>query len=84
MKFYKDARFYYYIDKIVLKKLNCIYTSHVSQIIFYKNGLRHNDKNIAYNYNGYKEFYLNGKYYGNNVNFTKKSWRKFVKLQAFL
>ncbi len=26
----------------------------------------------------------NGKYYGDQNDFTKKSWRKFVKIQAFL
>ncbi len=44
----------------------------------------HNVKNMAYSYrNRYKEFYLNGILYGNNINFTKKSWHKFVKMQVF-
>jgi hypothetical protein len=42
-------------------------------------------KNAAYiNYNGYQQFHLNGKLYGDSYTFDKESWRKFVKLQAFL
>jgi hypothetical protein len=84
MKFYKDAKFYHYLDRIIIKKLNCIYINYVYQVIFYKNGIKHNIKNMAYTYrNRYKEFFLNGISYGDNTNFTKKSWRRFVKMQVF-
>ena len=54
-------------------------------ILFYKNGLKHNIKNAAYiALNQSKDFYLNGICYGNNIDFTKQSWRRFVKLQTFL
>jgi hypothetical protein len=45
----------------------------------------HNYKNTAYSDNyGYKEFFLNGKAYGNQNHFTKETWRRFCKLKAFL
>jgi hypothetical protein len=44
-----------------------------------------NNKNAAIIYcSSYKEFSLNDKKYGNENTFTKQSWRRFVKLQAFL
>jgi len=72
---------------IILNKKDAIYYTFVynHHIVFYKNGMLHNAKNAAYNNNsGYKAFYLNGKYYGDLNDFTKKSWRRFVKMQAFL
>ncbi len=52
---------------------------------FLKNGKDHNTKNAALiRYDGYKQFYLNNKLYGYKKDFTKKSWRKFVKMQVFL
>jgi hypothetical protein len=52
---------------------------------FVKNGNFHNNKNAAFvTINRYKEFILNDKNYGNQDNFTKQTWRRFVKLQAFL
>jgi hypothetical protein len=88
MKFYKDTNNTFYLNKITINKLTCIYCDNIA-IDFGKNGENHNARNAAYvNYNGvYKQFILNGKYYGNHTKFTKKSWRKFVrelKLQAFL
>jgi hypothetical protein len=85
MKFYRyndtDYSFFY---KIQNNKLNAIYYDNIV-IRFFKNGKYHNTKNatLIY-YNGYKEFCLNNKYYGYKFNFTKKSWRRFVKMQVFL
>jgi frataxin-like iron-binding protein CyaY len=73
--------------KIINNKLTAIYSfNHKAyHIQFYKNGERHNSKNAAYiDYNGYKEFWLNSKKYGYEYDFTKQSWRRFVKLQFFL
>ncbi len=77
-----------YWEKIIDNKLNAVYSTYSSYyyniIIFYKNGERHNAKNASYNSIKYKDFYLNGKHYGSKNKFTKESWRRFVKLQAFL
>jgi hypothetical protein len=84
MKFYKDKvnGFYYWI-KIVEHKLTAIHCD--KSIRFIKNGQYHNSKNLAFIRNdGYKEFCLNNKCYHDGNYFTKKSWRKFVKLQVFL
>ncbi len=82
MNFYRDRFNSYYWGKVYYKKITAIYQSALGVILFFKNGLRHN--NIAYNYNGYKEFYLNGIRYGNESDFTKESWRRFCKLKVFL
>jgi hypothetical protein len=87
MKFYKDIniyKFYYYY--ITSSRLTCIHIDKAyDAVVFYKNGKYHNNKNASYfNYNGFKHFCLDGKLYGNQTKFTKKSWRKFVKLKAFL
>lgn len=83
MKFYNGKGFIYYWKLISAHKLTAIYCSR--NIVFFKNGLYHNNKNAAYrNANGYKWFYLNSEYYGNQYNFNKKSWRRFVKLKVFL
>ena len=84
MKFYReDKNNYEYWNKIIRNKLNAIY--HSESVWFFKSGKHHNFKNASYfNYNGYKEFSLNGKLYGYENDFTKKSWRKFVKIQVFL
>ena len=85
MKFYKFVNEAYYLDRIKDYNLTAIYRSSSSSIQFYKNGMLHNSKNAAYVYiGGYKRFYLNGKYYSYQDKFTKKSWRKFVKLKVFL
>ena len=56
-----------------------------NSIYFFKNSKMHNCKNTAYSDNyGYKEFCLNGEFYGNQNNFTKESWRRFCKLKTFL
>jgi hypothetical protein len=51
---------------------------------FYENGVLNKKNRADHHYDNYKKFYLNGKYYGNQDDFTKQSWRHFIKLQAFL
>ena len=84
MKFYRDkhnSSYYWY--KIINNKLDVIYYDIGSW--FFKNGELYNTKNASYKGNdGYKEFNLNGIIYGYEYDFTKESWRRFVKLQAFL
>jgi hypothetical protein len=80
MKFYKSKNLY----KIRKLSLTAIYDNFY-YVQFFKNGKNDNAKNAAYiDDSGYKEFYLNGKLYGDEDDFTKESWRRFVKLQAFL
>jgi hypothetical protein len=82
MKFYKNKDYYYFI---VNNNLAAIYSNtHNNIIMFFKKGEAHNTKNAAYIDNIIKAFYLNGNFYGNNTDFTKQSWRKFVKMQVFL
>ncbi len=82
MKFYKyNIRFN--LIKIEINNITCIYNNFPATT-FYKNGKEHNNKNASFIDDSHKEFYLNGKYYGGRMNFTKQSWRKFIKLQAFL
>jgi hypothetical protein len=85
MKFYiYDYSYANSFLKILDNKLTAIYSS-FNSVEFYKNGSYHNTKNNAYiKFDRYKEFYLNGKFYGNQNDFTKQSWRKFVKMQVFL
>jgi hypothetical protein len=53
--------------------------------MFFKNGKLHNYiKAAIIDSTRFKEFYLNGEYYGNSNKFTKKTWRKFVKIHIFL
>ncbi len=85
MKFYRYNINYFFHNNIIINNLTAVYLNYYGSISFYKNGLYHNDKNLSFIDNdGYKEFCLNGKIYGNNTNFTKSSWRKFAKLKAFL
>ena len=90
MKFYKDDdHFGCYFDKITVNKLTAIYHDY-SGVMFFLNGENHNTKNAAYsseneiNEKKYQQFRLNRNYYGDENNFTKESWRRFVKLRAFL
>ena len=88
MKFYRDNFSWIYWDKIQNNKLSALYC-YSNIIIFFKNGKYHNNKNFAHISNTeVKEFYLNGKLYGKvygtQNDFTKESWRKFVKSQVFL
>ena len=92
MKFFKDNNFNFNNNfvlkfwlKIINNKLTAIYLNHKNTVSFFKNAKLHNSKNAALIYsNADKEFYLNHLYYGYNNTFTKSSWRKFIKLQAFL
>jgi hypothetical protein len=86
MKFYKDKNNeYYYWDKIINNNLTAVYVNKNKSIRFFKNGKLHNSKNTAYVHkDGYKIFYLNSKLYGDKDNFTKQTWRRFIKLQALL
>lgn len=87
MKFYIDKKNIISYKKIIANNLTAIYKSY-DTIIFFKNGKFHSSKNAAVTYNsGFKLFYLNSKFYGNNsniVNYSKSSWRRFTKLQVFL
>ena len=80
MKFYINS----YL-KIKENKLTAIDFDYYYYTRFFKNGVRNNNKNAAIiHILNYKAFYLNGKYYGYDIDFTKESWRRFVKMQAFL
>jgi hypothetical protein len=86
MKFYLDTKYdTYYYDYIfaISNNITAIY-SNSKIIFFYKNGKFHNTKNAAYIYNRRKSFRFNNTWYGNQNDFTKESWRRFVKLQVFL
>ncbi len=85
MKFYKYINYNKYINStyIKTKKITCIYINRMI-VYFYKNGMYHNSKNAAIIEVLYKEFCLNEEYYGDEYNFTKQSWRRFVKMKAFL
>jgi hypothetical protein len=85
MKFYKYKCDFDYWNKIINKKLTCVYSNY-NYVRFYKNGKKHNIKNFAlFDFNNkYKQFFLNGINYFNEKCFTKQSWRKFVKLKVFL
>ena len=83
MKFYIRKNNNYYWAKIIKYKLTSIYIDSAG-IIFLKNGIVHNAKNAAYIMFKNKSFCLNAKHYGYEDDFTKESWRRFVKLQVFL
>ncbi len=85
MKFYKYTNNINYLNKIYNNKLTAIYINYYMTTKFFKNGKEHNSKNACYTrYDCYKYFCLNGESYGTEKDFTKQSWRKFVKLKAFL
>jgi hypothetical protein len=97
MKFYREKKNQYIrINYILYNRLTAIY-SYNTLTQFYRNGVEHNSKNASHVMkNSIKEFYLDGKYFGcsfflsrnkfnlNQKIFDKQSWRRFVKLQAFL
>ena len=84
MKFYRDKKYKFYIYYLFNNKLTAIYSS-ANYVSFYKNNFCHNVKNAAYvSENKFKLFYLNGNLYGKEYDFTKKSWRRFIKLNTFL
>jgi hypothetical protein len=85
MKFYIDKKIFYYWFKIINNNLTAVYVNKNKSIRFFKNGKFHNTKNAAYiAYRSYKEFILNDITFSFGFNFTKESWRKFVKLKVFL
>jgi hypothetical protein len=92
MKFYLDHFKSLLLSKIKGNKLNAVHINlFTKQVQFFKSGLINNGKNAAILFEieyGYKYrdkfFYLNDKYYGDNEDFTKHSWRRFCKLKAFL
>jgi hypothetical protein len=88
MKFYVDKNtnsYLSFLKKIVSNKLKAIcYDEFDCSVRFYLNGMWHNPKNAAYFDGKNKNFSLNGKVYSTEKNFTKQSWRRFVKLKAFL
>ena len=88
MKFYK-INYISNLDDKITAIFNILNINSLHCVRFIKNGKHHNPKNAAYvNSRGYKEFRLNNIYYGyaNGYakDFTKLSWRKFIKLLAFL
>lgn len=84
MKFYKKTSQALLNETFFNEKITNICSTYYS-VEFCKNDMYHNTKNAAYVHNScYKEFYLNGEFYGTEKYFTKKSWRKFVKMQAFI
>ena len=84
MKFYIEYIDSGYFHKIICYKLSGICCNRYS-ISFLKNGKFHNTKNAAYiEKNGYKEFILDDITFGCALDFAKKSWRRFVRMQTFL
>ena len=89
MKFYREKKFDL-LHKIKFNKLTATInnnnpTNYRNSVYFFKNGMRHNYKNASFiSWSGDKSFCLNGKYYGDQNDFTKKSWRRFVKMKVFL
>lgn len=85
MKFYRYIKSSKYLNKIYSNKLTAIYSKENSYVQFYKNGKDHNSKNASYIcISRYKEFWFNNKSYGTEKDFTKQTWRRFVKLKVFL
>jgi hypothetical protein len=91
MKFYKEDPDYdeiYY--EIISNKFTAIISSknlatNDSCVYFFKKGLLHNNKNAAYiDEKKRQQFCLNDKCYGHKDDFAKESWRRFVKMQAFI
>jgi len=83
MKFYKYKYGFGYFNKIMVNKFNAIYSDR-DVIAFYRNGKLHNTKNASYILFKNKSFCLNANHYGYECDFTKESWRRFVKMQVFL
>jgi hypothetical protein len=84
MKFYKEKNNSVYFDKIENNKLTAIYINDY-EIMFLKNNRLHNHKNFAIFFDSDRySFCLDGIIYGDQNDFTKQSWRRFVKLKAFL
>jgi hypothetical protein len=88
MKFYRDkysSSHYFYLTKAENNNLNAICIDSANIVRFLINGKRHNTKNASfYESKIYKIFYLNDEAYGNENEYDKQSWRRFVKLRMFL
>jgi hypothetical protein len=85
MKFYKGLLDRFSFLRLKAAKLTACVYSNRNKIVFFKNGAFHNFKNAAViETEGFKFYYLNHELYGTQTQFTKLSWRKFTKLQAFL
>lgn len=86
MKFFVKIKKIEIYNIIFNNKITAILNSKDSNAIyFFTNSKQHNYKNAAYTDKyGYKEFCLNGKACGSQKHFTKESWRRYVKLKAFL
>jgi hypothetical protein len=91
MKFYRDknsSSHYFYLVKAENNNLNAICIDSANIVRFLINRKRHNTKNASfyefYEDKIYKIFYLNDEAYGNENEYDKQSWRKFVKLQVFI
>ena len=100
MKFYRDkysSSHYFYLTKAENNNLNAICIDSANIVRFLINGKRHNTKNASfyefYEDKIYKIFYLNDEAYysdynkhldGNENEYDKQSWRRFVKLIMFL
>jgi hypothetical protein len=84
MKFYRQRTGpLIFWSKIKNNYITAIYVDSIA-VTFYKNGNIHNLKNAAdIKYNGLKSFYMDNICYSYENNFTKHSWRRFVKLQVF-
>ena len=78
MKFYRNT-IHYNVE-------TCIEQGPTGAVYFIQKHSLHNVKNAALisKYLKVKEYYLNGKSYGREYDFTKESWRRFCKLKAFL
>ena len=71
---YSNYNTYIYVNKIRFNNLNAIFHDYY-EVIFSKNA-------AIYSESSGKNFWLYDMNYSNE--FTKESWRKFVKLKAFL
>lgn len=90
MKFYKDSEGYKYYDVILKENVTAVHQFREKKVTFYLNGKRHNAKNAALYWIGFKMkfFFLNGKIFRSANfsldDFTKETWRKFNALKVFI
>ncbi len=83
MKFYK-INYISNLDDKITAIFNTLNINSLHCVRFIKNGKHHNPKNAAYiSKYGSKQFCLNNMSYGCKNDFTKETWRRFVKLQVF-
>lgn len=81
MKFYKSNKQSNYIRDIFSNNITAIFQGITGFVYFYKQGVPHNSKNAATYYNKAVYYSYNGENFGQN--FTKKTWRSFVKTLIF-